>query len=60
MRDAARQTIVERYELKKCLMLQARLISEMVKFARNGGKPASTDRAASQADGSRQAAARLN
>ncbi|MEE4187777.1 MAG: glycosyltransferase, partial [Roseobacter sp.] len=38
LREAARSTIIEGYDLKKCLQLQTRLISEMVKFARQGPK----------------------
>lgn len=34
MREAARRTILQRYDLKKCLQLQTRLIAEMVRFAR--------------------------
>jgi len=36
LREAARDTILQRYDLKKCLQLQIRLMSEMVKFARHG------------------------
>lgn len=38
IRDAARDTIVQRYDLKRSLVLQTRLLQEMVAYARNGGK----------------------
>lgn len=36
MRAAARNTILQRYDLKKCLQQQVQLISQMVRFARQG------------------------
>ncbi|HOP15746.1 MAG: glycosyltransferase family 4 protein [Gammaproteobacteria bacterium] len=57
MRDAARETILQRYDLKKCLHSQIQLMSQMVQFARQKAGAPKKAKVAATAEPQSEAAA---